>query len=204
MAASNNQLDHHNTYQREPHWFQAQTLDLLGAPASLKPWLLDQDSLTQRLINIRQGQFSVKVFNECYRRPMINEAQRLSIAPRLLARVREVHLYCGDTPLVFARTVIPIHTLQGKLSKLTHLGQKPLGAVLFADKTMERSAIEVCKIRTSQTIYKSAMMPLDKYLPASHCIWGRRSVFNIQGQSLLVSEIFLTSMENIPLPGKRK
>ncbi len=107
---------------------------------------------------------------------------------RSRALVREVHLLCNNEPWVFARTVIPPHTLKGKQRRLGKLGKKPLGAVLFADKSMHRTEMEIACIQPGQQLYQLATHHL------SHCdqpIWGRRSVFFLNNHPLMVSEIFL-------------
>lgn len=119
---------------------------------------------------------------------MLNEAKTLNMRINGRALVREVHLLCNNEPWVFARTVIPPHTLKGKLRRLAKLGKKPLGAVLFADKSMQRTEMEIACIHPGQQLYQLATHHL------SHCdepIWGRRSVFFLNKHPLIVSEIFL-------------
>lgn len=119
---------------------------------------------------------------------MHNEARTLNIRRGSYALVRQVYLLCGDQPWVFARTVIPPNTLKGKQRRLARLGQKPLGAVLFADKSMQRTEMEVACITGDQQLYRMATHHLTQ---VNQPIWGRRSVFFLHRHPLLVSEIFL-------------
>jgi len=119
---------------------------------------------------------------------MLNEAKTLGMRRSRRALVREVHLLCNDEPWVFARTVIPPHTLKGRLRRLAKLGKKPLGAVLFADKSMERLEMEIACIEPGQQLYQLATHHL---AISSQPIWGRRSVFRLNNRPLIVSEIFL-------------
>ena len=119
---------------------------------------------------------------------MLNEAQQLNMRVSSFALVRQVHLLCDNKPWVFARTVIPPHTLRGKQRRLAKLGKKPLGAVLFADKSMKRTEMEIASIWPGQYLYQLATYHLPQ---TDQPIWGRRSVFYLNNHPLLVSEIFL-------------
>lgn len=119
---------------------------------------------------------------------MLNEARTLGQRPEAYALVREVYLMCDDKPWVFARTVIPAGTLKGGRRRLANLGKRPLGAVLFADRSMRRSPVEIACLSPGQPLFARAVAPL---CVTPEAIWGRRSVFRLSGQPLLVSEIFL-------------
>ena len=172
----------------EPIWRAERYLFAGQVPADIAWWLFDSGSLTARLIQACQGQFRVEVISQGWQRPMLNEEQCLKIRDGRHALVRQVYLYCNDTPWVFARTIIPRATLTGEEKHLAHLQNKPLGAVLFAEPTMRRSEVEVAEIKPGQRLYHTATTRLSVN-PKS--IWGRRSVFYLHDKPLLVSEIFL-------------
>jgi chorismate--pyruvate lyase len=151
-------------------------------------WLLDPSSLTKRLKQTCCGQFHVVPVSQKRQRPQLNEAQALGVRAHEICFIREVHLLCDKRPWVFARTVIPVRTLTGPQRRLSQLGNKPLGAVLFADPSMERGPIEIARISAGQPLFTSATAPLEEK-PIE--IWGRRSAFFLDGKPLLVSEIFL-------------
>lgn len=175
-------------YQREPVWRPKRQVRTIGLEPKLSKWLFDSSSLTERLIQACSGSFSVQVIYQGWEHPMRNEAQRLGIRLSNYALVRQVHLLCNDQPWVFARTVIPACTLTGKQRRLSKLGKKPLGAVLFADKSMKRTEMEIACIWPGQPLFQLATRHLPEDL---HPIWGRRSVFYLNNHPLLVSEIFL-------------
>ena len=175
-------------YLREPAWHVAAQLTHGQMSEQHAFWLLDQGSLTARLVARCEGRFHVRVMSQSWQRPLRNEAQRLGIKPHRLALIREVILYCDSTPWVFARTVIPHKTLTGKQKFLAHLGSRPLGAVLFADPHMRRDEIEVTCLHAGERMYQDAVAVLAQ---APECVWGRRSVFYLNNKPLLVNEIFL-------------
>ncbi|WP_455217876.1 chorismate--pyruvate lyase family protein [Kaarinaea lacus] len=174
--------------QQEPRWQPHLPFSPCGASERLLDWLLDPTSLTQRLKQTCSGQFRVVPVSQTRRRPQLNEAIALGVNPHEVCFIREVHLLCDEQPWVFARTIIPIRTLSGPQRRLSRLGKKPLGAVLFADPSMQRSHIEIARICPGQGIFDTATAPL-AIKPAE--IWGRRSAFFLGGKPLLVSEIFL-------------
>jgi len=94
---------------------------------------------------------------------------------------------CDNQPVVYARTVTP-RTNPPWLAKL---GKKPLGSVLFADKSMQRTEMEIARLEPGQLLYRLATQHLPKNEATHNTIWGRRSVFYLSGQPLLVCEIFL-------------
>ena len=93
--------------------------------------------------------------------------------------------------MVFARSVFPLSCLNGALSNLRHLKNRPLGAILFQHPGMHRSPFEL-----SHMPGDSDYLPEDlrQDVPA----WGRRSRFTLEGKSLMVSEVFLNAFTPWP------
>jgi chorismate--pyruvate lyase len=177
-----------SSYLQEPVWRPKRQLINFNLEPSLADWLFDPASLTERITQACDGRFSVRVLRQGWGAPMLNEARRLKMRRTGYALIREVHLLCNNQPWVFARTVIPPRTLRGKQRRLAHLGQKPLGALLFADKSMQRTEMEIACIRPGQRLYELAN---SHQMQQGQPIWGRRSVFFLSHHPLLVSEIFL-------------
>ena len=153
-------------------------------PATQRRWLLDDGSLTGRLIDLGAGEFRVQRLCQGWSVPDLSERRLLKLPERQTAIVREVILLLDNQPVVFARSVLPVAILQGRLAHLRRLQNRPLGAFLFRDPGMLRSPFEL------------ALLPGDsRYLP-QHLrqnvpAWARRSRFRLQGHDLMVSEVFL-------------
>jgi chorismate--pyruvate lyase len=180
----------HERRSREPKWFPARQRLRSTAPEVLWDWLLDAASLTRRLQLACGGRFSVQVLRQGWDRPLVSERRALGMARGGRAVIREVRLMCGDTPWVFARTVIPVRSLRGARRRLVHLGAKPLGAALFADPGLRRGEVEVARMGPGEQLFARAVGTA----AASEAVWGRRSVFWLRGKPLLVSEIFLPAL----------
>ncbi len=176
-------------------WVPAGRLSLSAIPDALVSWLLDSASLTQRLNRACDREFRLEVLGQRRERPLRQESRALGMAPGAYALVRQVHLCCGGTPWVYARTVIPPHTLSGKDRRLAHLRHRSLGAVLFADPSMRRGEVEVTELAPHQSLHALATARL-AVKPQS--VWGRRSLFHVHGKPLLVSEFFLPALGRFP------
>jgi len=172
----------------EPVWRTRNSLFAHPVPDKVASWVYDPGSLTRRLMQTCTGHFRVEVIAQYRGRPLLNEATRLHVHADQAALIREVYLYCGDSPLVFARTIIPHTTLTGRQRHLAYLGNRPLGAALFADATMRRDEVEVACMRPMHRLFDTATASL---IEPPEMIWGRRSVFYVGGKPLLVNEVFL-------------
>ncbi len=177
----------------EPEWCKASPELRHKTPDIFWQWLIDTGSLTERLRSAAQGAFQVRVVRLCRERPMWSERQVLQLPDRQQALVRHVLLLGRGKPWVFARTVIPVTSLNGALRHLTYLGDKPLGVVLFSDKSLFRSEIEITACDSASAFFNDMTACLEC---APETIWGRRSVFKLKGQPLLVSEFFLPDISH--------
>lgn len=179
----------------EPVWYFTRELRHGYTPEELTSWLFDPGSLTARLSANCPGRFRVEVLSQIWCTPHHNEIRRLGMRERQMSLIREVYLYCGEQPMVFARTVIPRRTLRGRQTHLAGLGSRSLGSVLFADPHLHRDEIEVARLHAGEGLYHKAVSVL---ATAPDTIWGRRSVFYLDRKPLLVSEIFLPGVGQFP------
>ena len=197
-------MDTITPHNRAARWKPHRNFLRRRIPADLADWLLDRESLTLRLQQLCPGKppcgFRVQVLSQLQTVPRLDETQALAMQPREMAVIRQVLLLCGKQPWVYARTVIPVSSLRGKLQQLTGLGTRPLGGVLFADPGMRRGMLELAEIFPGQAVFAAATAHT-RHQPAS--IWGRRSVFWLSGKPLLVSEVFLPDFPAAsPMPAK--
>jgi chorismate--pyruvate lyase len=176
-------------------WTPVSRLQRSRIPPHFLPWLLDTDSLTHRLVLACPSRFNVSVVSQQRARPLFEESRALGMTRRSQALVRQVQLRCAETPWVYARTVIPFATLTGSRRRLARLGNRSLGAVLFADPTLERGEVEVARLDATQRLFAIMTAALPDRPPE---IWGRRSLFRLGGKPLLVSEFFLPVVPDFP------
>ena len=111
------------------------------------------------------------------------------------ALVREVCLYCDRKPVVFAHSVIKAAHLRGAWRRVTRLGNRPLGAALFADPRIGRYPLHQKKLNRHHELYRNAVAALDIAPPAT--LWARRSLFMLHNSPILVTEVFLPEILNL-------
>jgi len=143
--------------------------------AAWRHWLLDAGSLTQRLIRLSEGDFRVHVLEERWQTVPVPRLKGVLPAHLLQQRMwsRKVILLGQGEPWVLAHSLVPQASLSGPLRWLPKLENRPLGAFLFRHKQLHRGVMELAPAQDS---------------------WGRRSVFTLQGNPLLVAEFFLPAL----------
>lgn len=179
------------TASLEPNWGDWPRQRVSAIPAVVLDWLKDEGSLTKRLIQACPGQFNVRLLQQDWGRALYSEQQCLGIRRGEAAMVREVELCCDGVPWVFARSLIPATSLSGSARRLAHLGEKPLGAVLFADRNVRRGKTQIARILPRHPLFSAATKHQEQQ-PKE--LWGRRTLFYIANKPLLVNEIFLPAI----------
>lgn len=160
-------------------------------PRPLRRWLSDRGSLTQRL-RARCADFRVVPHATGRGRPNIDETTLLNLAAGTRAYVREVMLMCGDTPMVFAHSVLPMAGLRGGWNGITRLGSRSLGEALFRNPRIARQTLAFRRVRRGHPLHRA----LAARMPAvPRRLWARRSVFCLNGHPLLVTEVFLPAID---------
>ena len=156
-------------------------------PHPLHAWLADRGSLTARIMS-EVAQFNLLRITQRLQPPNQDERRELKVRMHEYAVVREVLLRDGNTPLVFAHSVVARADLRTAWRGLSRLGSRPLGAMLFQDPTVSRLPMEYKKLDARHPLYQRAAA----IAPVIHkTLWARRSVFIKQGRALLVTEVFL-------------
>ncbi len=158
-------------------------------PPKVQSWLLDGTS-TSRLMQQAGGvPPTVRLIRLGWAVPSSAEASVLNLPRRRRALIREVELLCRSEPWMLARTVIPPRTLQGPGRRLRLLGDEPMGQFLFGVSTLQRTPFEIARLYGPHP-------PLSPSLHWPEAVWGRRSLFLLYGQPLLLSETFLPSFQH--------
>ncbi|BDZ74460.1 MAG: chorismate--pyruvate lyase [Methylophaga sp.] len=169
------------------HWLPARKQSL---PYDLREWLTDTGSLTKRLQHVSEHAVNVELLHYDWQTALPEESLFLQQPLQRIQLGREVLLCDGDTPEIYARTIIPQSTYQVLPSRFDNLGVKPLGQMLFDEPSLSRSEIQVAQLTPQHWLYQLATEALDI---CPDVLWARRSCFYLKGQPVLVCEIFLPS-----------
>ena len=152
-------------------WWPENSLTLTKLEPALLPLISSTGSLTQALVDLSDGNFSVKLLSQGIVGPKLHEQIALGYPLSRAAIVREVELQLYGESVVFARSIIPLTLAKNSLA---NLGAKPLGHLLFKDG----------KIRVSKRQYSEINI-------GSLKLNARRTPYDYQGAQILVSEFFL-------------
>ncbi|MCM8613552.1 chorismate lyase [Accumulibacter sp.] len=170
-----------------------------GDSAPFLPWLRDRGSLTARIQS--RGRFAVRVLRQQRCKPTADEAQALGLPPAVLAWVREVALSCDGRIVVFAHTVLPCRP-RGPLTRwLARLGERSLGALLFAHVGFSRGPMKFRRLDRRHVLFVPAVQALEFPVASPQALWARRSQFGFGTQSVLVTEVFSPALlQSTPTP----
>ncbi len=160
-------------------------------PRALRGGLSDRGSLTQRL-QAQYVDFRVQLLAHGLMLPFHDEARALRLRPTTRAYVRDVLLMGDGQARVFAHSVLPRPSLRGGWNGITRLGSKPLGEALFTNPRIRRLGLTLRRIDARHPLYRAARRHTG--LTARY-VWARRSVFCLDGQPLLVTEVFLPAID---------
>jgi chorismate--pyruvate lyase len=137
----------------------------------VKSWLLEQGPITKKIS--KEKSFSLELLKDDIGEVEIQDQQFIGSSAKEF-KVREVVLHGDQIPLVFARTIIPLLTIEKGLAELGNLGKRPLGDILFEKKIFnkERSAYALFKLQQDT-------------------FWGRKIRYSVNEQPFSVMEVFL-------------
>ena len=173
-------------FRREPLWLENRQGLRHKLPDNVQSWTYESGSLTRRLRSYYGNAVAVKVLLQRWSKPFLSERRLLQLPEHHYSLTREVLLHADGKPLILARTIIPASAIKVVKSNLSHLGNRPLGEVIFSYPKLERIAMDVALISPS-TWTEPAIVEAAIDQP----IWGRRTVYAIAHQHMLVSEFFL-------------
>jgi len=176
---------------KEPAWHGTQRWQCNDLPDSLRAWLFDNASLTQRLRSFCDQELRVEILNQTWASPFLAESKYLELPLGQYAKIRQVYLQCQYQPWIFARTVIPQSTLSTIRYSFARLKERPLGEGLLDAHTLRRNQTKIAQIYPKHTLYQLATKNLN-IQPLS--LWGRRSLLYLSRKPILITEVFLPSI----------
>ena len=110
--------------------------------------------------------------------------------------IREVLMSCGDSPWVFAQTVIPQATVD-EHPWLREMGNRPLGDFLSERSNVVRGGLYLARLIPGHPLYERALgnADLGEFPDA---LWARRSVIRINESELSINEVFFPEAGHCP------
>ena len=156
------------------------------AAGRYQQWLTDRGSLTRR-IEARAPGMTDKVVFQGRRRLHRDERFLARAGGSAYALTRDVLLYCGDTPVVYAHSVLAPGSRGEGWRLMQGMGPRPLGAALFTDPRIRRLMLRQRKLGHGHELYRHA----SRSVKPGSAPWARRSLFMVGNSPILVTEVFL-------------
>jgi len=179
-------------FNSEPLWLENRQGLRHKLPGNVQSWTYESGSLTQRLRSYYGDAIAVKILLQRWHKPFLSERCLLNLPGHRFSLIREVLLYANDKPLILARTIIPAATIRASQNNLSHLGNRPLGEIIFSYPNLERMTMDITLINPS-----TWTQPALAEAAIDQPIWGRRTVYAIAHKQMLVSEFFLPEVLGI-------
>lgn len=176
----------------EPAWIINRPGERHTIPLSAQSWIYEPGSITQRLRSYYGDAIKVKILFNDRRLPFLSERKLLRLKPGRFVLTREVLLHADGKPLILARTLIPEKTVKAARRDLAHLGNRPLGEVIFSYPKLGRLEMDFALI--DRSIWTP--FAVDE-AHIKQALWARRTVYTIHHKPLLVSEFFLPTVLNL-------
>lgn len=173
-------------FTQDPQWKKVRSGIRKDFSADVSSWVYEKNSLTKRLRDFYGDSVTVEILFHRWKPAYLSECRLLNLPHQQFNLIREVLLHADGKPLILARTILPDRTIKIAKRNLSHLGTRPLGEVIFSYPKLERLGLDSCCV-PSHFWADSLMNKVSIEQP----IWGRRTVYAIQKQTLLVSEFFM-------------
>ena len=156
-------------------WITSSELQNEPIDTNTRSWLLELGPITERIK--ANGSFKLDLIKD--ELGEVNELDSDFLGKNIgEIKIREVLLLSNNKPKVFARSLIPIRTIEKGLSELGELGSKPLGDILF-----------------EKEIFKKIETVFAKFSESGNLYWGRKSKYLVEVYPLSVMEIFLLPID---------
>lgn len=150
----------------------------------LRSWLCETGSLTLRCQQHCRD-FRVRVLRQGRLTPLDDGPGRRRLP------VREVLLECDGVPVIFAHSVLST-ARSGRLGRwFSRLGSQSLGSLLFRHPGFRRDTIEFLRLDARHPLHRRVCSVLGE----QPVLWARRSRHDLAGDSVLVIEVFLPSID---------
>ncbi|MDO9239531.1 MAG: chorismate lyase [Methylicorpusculum sp.] len=177
----------------EPHWIAARQGVHQNLPDSAQSWIYEPGSITQRLRSYYGDGVKVEILFLEWQAPFLSESRMLKAPAQRYALTREVLLHCNGKPLILARTIIPERTLRAARRNLAHLGNRPLGEVIFSYPKLQRMEMDFTEAEPSVWTESSR-----ETAHIDQSVWGRRTIYSIRDRQMLINEFFMPDALLLP------
>lgn len=159
-------------------------------PLELQPWLVYEESLTQKLCETA-GDAQLEVLGQHWESPDVWDSSALKLS-NVSVMHREILMRAHNTPCWYARTILPDTTFQANLTLFERLKTEPLGHLIFNGTEIQRASLIHYMISSTSPEYgwlNESMHQKNLHL------WMRLSEFIVNDHhSFFLAEILLPGL----------
>ena len=152
-------------------WISFEKMTILLANENIKSWLIEKGPITKRIKS--KESFKLNLIKDEISAVDDSEKKFLEESSDKI-KVREVILMGNNIPRVYAKSLIPIRTIENGFSRLGELGTKPLGDILFEKEIFKKTNVVYAQFQDQDSIF-----------------WGRKTKYIVKNMPLSVMEVFL-------------
>ena len=169
-------------------WYNIDQLEQQAQPDIVRQWLGAVGSMTHAMRSLTEEQLQLQLLSSAPQQVHSEEAELLGALTSIELFTREVLMQQEEEALLYGRSIFPASLADVDLATIENLGTEPLGEVLFKLKEAPRLSMQFAMLDKNNYLYQA----LNQHLIQSEPLFARRSLFDYQGQHVLVQEVFLT------------
>ena len=158
-------------------WISFEKMTILLANENIKSWLIEKGPITKRIKS--EESFKLNLIKDEISAVDDSEKKFLEESSDKI-KVREVILMGNNIPRVYAKSLIPIRTIENGFSRLGELGTKPLGDILFEKEIFKKTNVVYAQFQDQ-----------DQDQDQDSIFWGRKTKYIVKNMPLSVMEVFL-------------
>ncbi len=173
-------------------WQPAERLGQLSMDPQLRPWLIGNELLTQRLRSVCGERFALRLVDQWA--GLLSASHKAALRTEENAGLfRDIEMCCGETVWVFGQTIVPDATLILH-PWLAELGDAALSETLSELSGVERGSYEYAWLPIEEAVTARALRDAE-IRPAG--LWARRARIALRTAPLLTQELFLPAMGRV-------
>ncbi len=147
-------------------------------PTLLRPWLVHEQSLTQKLKTIA-GEARLEIYDQRWEQSDAWDLYKLKLKNTHVLH-REIIMWAFDSPCWYARTILPDSTYLANTRLFDRLKDEPLGQLIFNGTDIKRASFTQYEIFPSSMEYQWLSESLHQDASA---LWVRLSEFVVNDKS---------------------
>ena len=172
------------------------TLDSLEPTPQLKPWLVHQHSLTDRLKAVAHD-VRLDVLRHEWSALDAWDQQTLCINLNQHALHREILMWASTDICWYARTIVPLATYQAEVPLFSRLRTQSLGELIWSNPNIERVLLKPYPLQEDTLEYHFLT---DEMHQRETPLWARLSTFSVRKTyPFYLLEIFLPGLRKYDL-----